>query len=145
MAALDPEGVVSFEAAGRTYKALFGFRAQKEVEIRYEKPFLSAVIEIMPFAGLSEEEQANESKVTEAMARVESGKLGELLGLTLAKHHPDLAEDEIEDIFDALNVLGVIKVLMLAIFSAMGKEEDGKSAAPGPRPNRQQRRSGSRS
>lgn len=137
--ARDPEGLVTFEAAGKTYTAVFGFRAMKAVETHFDLPFFQALQQAMP--ALKPEDANDPVKVAQAGASVSVTSIGVLFECALAKHHPDLAEDEIEDMIDELGLERVGSILGETVAAALVKE-DGQDGAGNPPKGRQRRKTG---
>lgn len=137
MAGRDPEGLVSFEAAGEKFTAVFGFRAMKHVEAHYDLPFMKVLSATMP--ALAPGDAGDQAKVMAAAMNVRMTDVFVLFGATLLKHHPDLLESEIEEIADAMGTDKVGEVIGLTIAAALAKE-DGKKPPANP-PNRRARRS----
>ena len=129
----DPEGLVRFEAAGKMFTAVFGFRAMKAVEAHYDLPFFKALQRAMP--SLRPEDAADPVKIAEAGASVSMTAVGKLFECALLKHHPDLTEADIEDMVDELGLERVGAILGDSVSAALvkDKEGDGKSAANPPR------------
>lgn len=135
--ARDPEGLVTFEAAGKRFTAVFGFRAMKAVETYYDLPFFQALQKIMP--DLAPEDAKDESKIMAAGASVRVSDVGRLFGFVLLKHHPDLTEDEIDDMIDEVELANVGAIIGSAIASGLvsGKAEKGGGRSTGnPPPSR---------
>lgn len=132
----DPEGIVTFEAAGRKYSAVFGFRAMKAVECHFgedgqPKPFFQAIASIMP--QLAPEDMGDKAKIAAASARIRFSDIGTLLQFALLKHHPDLTEEDVEDMIDAIGLGEMSRVIGDALTAALVKEGDGGSTANPPR------------
>jgi hypothetical protein len=128
--ASDPQGLVTFEAGGVKYTAVFGFRAMKAVEAHYDLPFFQALQQAMP--GLSPEDAGDPAKLAAAGAGVSLTGIGKLFECALLKHHPDLTEGAIEELVDELGFERVGALLGEAVAAALVKEGDGKSAANPP-------------
>jgi len=122
-----PDGFVTFEAGGKRYTAVFGFKAMKAVEAHYDLPFFQALQKAMP--SLAAEDAGDAKKVAAAGASVSLTAIGKLFECALLKHHPDLAEAEIEDLIDELGFEAVGTLLGEAVAAALVKEGDSKSAS----------------
>lgn len=131
----DPEGLVTFEAAGKKYTAVFGFRAMKAVETHYDLPFFQAIRSAMPAVDADETDKA---KILAAAASVRFSDLGVLFGFSLLKHHPDLTETAIEDLVDEVGLERVSSIIGQALSAALVKEGDEDSDA-NPPPGRRKR------
>jgi len=132
--ASDPEGLVTFEAAGEKFTAVFGFKAMKAVEAHYDLPFFQALQEALP--SLSPEDANDPAKVAAAGASIRMSAVGKLLECALMKHHPGLSEDDIDDIVDEIGIEAVGGIIGDAVSAAIVKEGDGKSPANPPRKGR---------
>lgn len=138
----DPEGIVTFEAAGKKFSAVFGFKAMKAVERHFgtddePKPFFQAIAGIMP--QLAPEDMGDKAKVAAASANIRFSDIGTLLEFALLKFHPDLTEAAVEDLIDEIGIGAMSQVIGDALTAALAKEGDEGSAANPP--NRQARRS----
>src|SRR5688572_14327400 len=104
--AVDPEGVVEFEAAGKKFSAVFGFKAMKAVERHFgdeqPKPFFQAIAGIMP--ALAPEDMGDKAKIAAASANIRFSDIGTLLQFALLKHHPELTETDVEDLIDEIGL-----------------------------------------
>jgi hypothetical protein len=116
----DPEGFVTFQSGGKTYTAFFGFRAMKAVESHYELPFFQALQQAMP--ALRPEDADDPKKIAEAGATIRMTEVGRLFQFALLKHHPDVSEDDIEEMIDSLGFEEVGRILGDAVASAVSKE-----------------------
>lgn len=137
----DPEGLVSFEAAGEKYTAVFGFRAMKAVEAHFgtddePMPFFQAILSIMP--SLKPEELGDQAKIMAASSKLRFSHLGVLFQYALMKHHPDLTEDHIEDIIDEIGLGKVSSTLGDALSAALIMEDADKGGKNPPKPRRRQ-------
>lgn len=145
----DPEGVVTFEAAGKKFSAVFGFKAMKAVECHFgqdgePKPFFQAISGIMP--QLAAEDMGDKAKIAAASANIRFSDIGTLLQFALLKHHPDLTEEDVEDLIDDIGLGKMSAVIGEALTAALTKEGDGSSDANPPnRQARRAQRTGSRS
>lgn len=117
---LDPEGTVTFEYDGKTYTAFFGFRAMKSVETHYDLPFFQALQKAMP--SLRPEDADDAEKVAAAGASIRMTEIGRLFQFALLKHHPDITEDDIEDMIDDLGFERAGAILGDAVAAAVSKE-----------------------
>lgn len=134
---LDPEGNATFDHAGVKYTAVFNFRAMKAVEKHYDLPFFQAIQSVMPAVQPKDAEDA--AKVEQAVLGLRLTDLGVLLGCALYKHHPDLAEDDVDEIIDGIGLNKVGEVLGEVISASVGRGDDNGSAAnprKTPRPKR---------
>jgi hypothetical protein len=131
--ALDPEGLVTFEGGGKTYTAFFGFRAMKTIEQHYDLPFFQALQRAMP--SLSAEDAGDAAKVAAAGASIRLSDVGKLFEVSLLKHHPDVTEEEVEELIDAIGFEKAGAILGQAVAAALTKEGDVSSSEnpPGPR------------
>jgi hypothetical protein len=124
----DPEGLVTFEAGGERYTAVFGFKAMKAVEAHYDLPFFQALQQAMP--DLSAEEAQDPAKVAAAGASVRMTAVGKLFEAALMKHHPGLTEDQVDNLIDEIGIEAAGDILGRSVSSALVKREgDGKSPA----------------
>lgn len=132
-----PDGLVEFEAGGERYTAVFGFKAMKLVEQHYDEPFFRAILNAMPKLE-SESDLSDPAKVSAAAADIRFGDVGKLFEFALRRHHPDLTEDQIDDIADEIGIGKVAEVVGQAFTAALVKEGDGGSSPrpPKPRANR---------
>lgn len=140
----DPEGVVTFEAAGKKFSAVFGFKAMKAVECHFgdddsPKPFFQAIAGIMP--QLAPEDMNDKAKIAAASANIRFSDIGTLLQFALLKHHPDLTESDVEDIVDEIGLGEMSKVIGEALTAALVKEGD-VGADPNPPKGRRVRQTG---
>lgn len=129
----DPEGIVTFEAAGKKFSAVFGFKAMKAVECHFgtedePKPFFQAIAGIMP--QLAPEDMGDKAKIAAASANIRFSDIGTLLQFALLKHHPDLTEAEIEDIVDEIGLGKMSEIIGNALTAALVKEGDGSKPNP---------------
>lgn len=125
----DPEGVVSFEAAGGRYTAVFGFRAMKAVELHYDLPFFEALQRAMP--SLQPEDTDDPAKVARAGASVRITDIGRLFEFALLKHHPGIDEDAVDEIVEAIGLERCGAILGEAIAAALTKDEPGPESGAG--------------
>lgn len=129
-----PDGLVTFEAAGEKFTAVFGFKAMKAAEAHFgdesgPKPFFEAIMGVMP--QLSPEDMKDKAKVAAASAKIRLTDVGTLLQFALLKHHPDLTTDDVEDIVDEIGMGKMSEIISNALVAAMVKEGDaGSSASP---------------
>lgn len=124
----DPEGTVSFEVGGEKYTSIFSYRAMKAVEVYYDKPFFRAIQHVMPNVAL--EDADDKSKMAQAAADIRFSDLGELLKFSLLKFHPDLVDDEVENIIDEMGMEAVAAVLgqaLAAALSGSGKKDGAQN------------------
>jgi hypothetical protein len=137
MAALDPEGIIPFTACGAEYRAKFGFRAQKEVERHFDKPFMTALQSVMP--QLAQEDMGDEAKVHAASADISLTHLGEMFRFSLLAYQPDIDAEEVEGIIDDIGLPKALSIMFDALRSARSfNPEAGKDATENP-PRRQRR------
>jgi hypothetical protein len=134
----DPEGLVSFESGGDKFTAVFGFRAMKEVEAHYDKPFFHAIQSAMP--NVRPEDMEDKAKIAEASTSIRITDIGVIFRAALLKHHPSLTEDDIDDLIDDVGLDVVGQIIGDALASALVKE--GDSGSPSGPPNRRARRAG---
>lgn len=143
MSTLDPEGLVTFDAAGQRYTAFFGFRAMKAVELHYDLPFFQALQQAMP--SLAPEDAEDPAKVAQAGASVRMTDIARLFEFALLKHHPEIDEAAVEDIVEAIGLQRCAAILGEAVAAALtkddGKEEAGAGAARA-NPRRRGRKTG---
>ena len=137
----DPEGLVTFEADGDKFTAVFGFKAMKAVEVYYDMPFLRAIQSAMP--SLTAEDAKDPKKVAEASADVRFSDVGRLFEFALLKHHPDLTEDEIDDLIDEIGLTKAGEIIGASLAAAISAEGDDSSGA-NPRKRSRARKTGSR-
>lgn len=138
----DPEGLVTFEADGDKFTAVFGFKAMKAVETYYDLPFFRAIQSAMP--NLSAEDAKDPKKVAEASADVRFSDVGKLFEFALLKHHPDLTEGDIDDLIDEIGLSKVSEIIGASLAAAVAGEGDDSSDANPPKRSRA-RKTGSRS
>lgn len=129
----DPEGLVSFEAGGAKYTAVFGFRAMKETEVHYDKPFFVAIAAAMPDIVAADMNDAE--KVAAAARNIRISDIGTLFRFALVKHHSDLTEADVEDLIDEIGLDAVGGILNRALSAALVKEDD-VSSDRNPRPRK---------
>jgi hypothetical protein len=129
-----PDGLVTFEAAGKKFTAVFGFKAMKAVEAHFDKPFFRAIQSAMP--DLKPEDAGDKKKIAEASAGIKFSDIGTLFGFALLKHHPDLTETDIEDMIDDIGLETASEVLGQALTAALVKEGDAGSSANPPKGRR---------
>lgn len=124
-----PDGLVTFEAAGKKFTAVFGFKAMKAVEVYYDKPFFRAIQSAMP--SISPEDAGDKAKIAEASADIKFSDVGALFGFALLRHHPELTEQDVEDLIDEIGLETAGEVIGNALSAAMTKEgDDGSSPHP---------------
>ena len=142
--AVDPEGIVTFKSGKQDYSLFFGMRAMKAVETHYDKPFFRAIQDAMP--ALDAVDLADKKKVAEATANLRLSDVAKLFEFALHKHHPELAENDVEYLIDDLGLDRTTELLGQSLTAALGAEEAGDDAAPNP-PKKSSRKSktGSRS
>jgi hypothetical protein len=128
----DPEGLVSFEAGGRKYHAIFGFKAMKAVEAHYDQPFLEAIAGTMP--DISPEDMADRAKLAAASMKIRLTDVGQMFQFALLKHHPDLTDAETEDVIDTIGMSAVSGVIGEALAAALVEADDGSAANPPRKP-----------
>lgn len=135
-----PDGLVEFEAAGEKYTAVFGFKAMKAVEAHFgdgePEPFFEAIATVMP--QLSPEDMKDKAKVAAASAKIKLTHIGALLRFALLKHHPDLTEDDVDELVDEIGVGGMSEVIGKALSAALVKEGDAGSSKNPPKARRGQ-------
>lgn len=130
----DPEGVVRFEAGGERYSAVFGFRGMKLVERRFDKGFFAALQEAMP--QLDPADMDDPEKVRAAAAGLRMENVASLFEAALAKHHPDLGEEEVEELLDELGMTRVGEILGGAVAAAIAKAAEGGDDSSPPHPRK---------
>lgn len=128
----DPEGLVTFEAEGAKYTAIFGFKAMKAVETYYDQPFFRAIQSVMP--SLSAEDAGDKAKIAEASADLRFTDIGKLFEFALLKHHPELTETDIEELIDSLTLGKTSGVIGDALAAALVQEDDDSSKPNPPKP-----------
>lgn len=130
--ALDPEGVVPLVVGSRTLKLKFGFRAIKEVERHFKQPFAAALTSIIPAAALAE--NADEAQLAGAALDLDFTAIGKLAEFALLRYQPDIAETDVEEIFDEVGIEGVLGAVMTAVQAALsaGEKKEAGAAAPNP-------------
>lgn len=124
----DPEGLVTFEAAGEKFTAVFGFKAMKAVEAHYDLPFFRAIQKAMP--SISAEDAGNKAKLAEASADLSFSDVGTLFQFSLLKHHPRLTDEQIEDIIDDIGLGRAADIIADALSAALGEGDDSSTANP---------------
>jgi hypothetical protein len=134
---LDPEGLVTFEAAGEKFTAVFGFRAMKAVETYYELPFFRALQQAMP--ALSLEDATDKAKIAEAGASVRFTDIGKLFECSLLKHHPGLTEEKVEDLIDEIGLEKAGAIIGATVAAALVREGDESSNQNPPKASRGKR------
>ncbi len=136
----DPEGLVTFEAAGKKFTAVFGFKAMKAVECHFgddqPKPFFQAIASIMP--QLAPEDMGDKAKIAAASANIRFSDIGTLLQFALLKFHPDLTEDDVENLIDEIGIGQMSQIIGDALTAALAKEGDESSSANPPKKARKQ-------
>lgn len=140
---LDPEGIVSFDADGSTYRLFFGMRAMKDIERHYEKPFMRAIQAVMP--QLDAADLGDKAKIAEASADIRLGDVGKLFEFGLVKHHPDLGEAGSEDLIDSIGLSQASELLGEALAASLGTGEAAESAPENPPKASRKGKTGSRS
>ena len=124
-----PDGLVTFEAAGEKFTAVFGFKAMKAVEAHYDKPFFHAIQQAMP--QISPEDLGDKAKIAEASANIRLTEIGALFGFALLKHHGNLTESDIEDLIDEIGLEETSMIIGNALSAALVKEgDDGSTESP---------------
>lgn len=134
---MDPEGIETFEAGGGKYTAVFGFRAMKQVETHFDLPFIQAIIKAMPTATLGDLD--DQEKVHAAAANLRFTDLGILFAAALVKHHPDLTEDDIDDLIDDLGLTRATEIIGRTVGAALVQEGDAGSTGNPRKPSRPKR------
>lgn len=129
-----PDGLVTFEAAGEKFTAVFGFKAMKAVEAHYDKPFFHAIQAAMP--QIAPEDMGNKAKIAEASANIRFSDIGALFGFALLKNHPGLTETDVEDLIDEIGLEKTSEVIGNALSAALVKEGDSGSSANPPKGRR---------
>ena len=129
-----PDGLVTFEAAGKKYTAVFGMKAMKAAEAHYDKPFFIALQSALP--NLKAEDLGDKKKIAEASLSIRFTDVCALFGFGLLKHHPELTEDDIENLIDELELDAATQILMDAIGAALVKEGDAGSSRNPPKARR---------
>lgn len=127
--ALDPEGIVTFEADGEKFSAVFGFKAMKAVETHYDLPFFRAIQSAMP--QIKPEDAEDKAKIAEASADIRFSDVGSLFQFALLKHHPKLTESDVEDLIDEIGLAKASEVIGEALAAALSTEGDD-SSSPNP-------------
>lgn len=126
----DPEGLVTFSHGGKSYTAVFGFRAMKAIEAEYDLPFFKAVQAGLP--SLSAEDAGDPVKVAEAGAGIRMTAVGSLFRASLMKHHPGVTEDDVDEMIDDIGLERAGDVIGRALAAAMAKEADGSKSTANP-------------
>jgi hypothetical protein len=129
-----PDGLVTFEAAGEKFTAVFGFKAMKAIEAHYDKPFFKAIQSAMP--DIRPEDAGDKAKLAEASANIRFSDIGALFGFALLRHHPDLTEEAIEDLIDDVGLEKASEVIGMALTAALVKEGDAGSSTNPPKGRR---------
>ncbi|MES2902827.1 MAG: hypothetical protein V4696_01455 [Pseudomonadota bacterium] len=140
---LDPEGIVSFMAGDEAYRLFFGMRAMKEIERHYDKAFMLAIQSVMP--QLSAEDMADKAKLIEASSKVRLSDVAKLFEFGLAKHHPDLSEDDVDGLIDDIGVARASELLGDALAASLGAGEADEDAPKNPPKRSRANKTGSRS
>jgi hypothetical protein len=135
---LDPEGVVTFEAAGEQFTAVFGFRAMKTVETHFDQPFFIALQSAMP--ELAAEDADDPEKIMEAGTKVRISHVGVLFEAALAKHHPGLSAEDIEDLIDEIGLEQAGEIIGKTVASALVKKGADDKSTEGPREKARRKR-----
>lgn len=133
----DPEGAVTFEAAGEKYTAVFGFKAMKAVEAHYEQPFMRAIQSAMP--NVRPEDAGDKAKIAEASADIRLTDVGKLFQFALLKHHPDLTESEVDDLIDEIGLERTGEIIGASLSAALVNEEGDASSPANPPKSRKSR------
>lgn len=134
---MDPEGLVTFEAGGKKFTAVFGFRAMKATEVHYDLPFFRAIQSAMP--QVSPEHAGDKAKIAEAAADIRLGDVGRLFQFALLKHHPDMTETEVEDLIDEIGLEKASEVIGEALSASLAGEDDDSSPANPPTRSRRKK------
>lgn len=134
-----PDGLVEFEAAGEKYTAVFGFKAMKAVEAHFGNdnepmPFFEAIASVMPT--LAPEDMGDKAKLAAASAKIKLTHVGSLMRFALLKHHPDLTEDDVDELVDEIGVGGMSEIIAKALSAALVKEGDAGSSKNPPKARR---------
>ena len=130
----DPEGLVTFEAGGAKYTAVFGFKAMKATEVHYDKPFFRAIQTAMP--SVAPEDAGDKAKVAEAAADIRLSDVGTLFQFALLKHHPELTDADVEELIDDIGLEKASEIIGDALASALVKEDDAGSPVNPPQKSR---------
>lgn len=138
----DPEGIVSFNAGGETYRLFFGMRAMKDIERHYDKPFMRAIQSVMP--KLEAADLGDKAKIAEASADIRLGDVATLFEFGLKKHH-DLSEDDVDDLIDTIGLSKASDHLGNALAAALGTGEGDDDATENPPRASRKSKTGSRS
>lgn len=125
------DGMIAFDAAGKRYSAVFGFKAMKTVEAHYDLPFFRALQDAMP--QLSPEDAGDPAKVAAAGASIRMAAVSKLFEAALMKHHPELTEDAIDDLIDEIGIARAGEILGQAVSAAIAKQEGDDGSPAGPR------------
>lgn len=118
----DPEGLVTFEADGVKYTALFGNRARKAAETHYDLPFFRILQKVMP--NLDPADVGDPAKVAAASMDVRFSDISNLFEFALLKFHRDLTEDDIDDLIDTLGIERTSAIVGQAVAAGMAREGD---------------------
>lgn len=139
---LDPEGVVPFKSEGTTYRLFFGMRARKATEVHYDLPFFHALKSALP--ALSPDDLSDPKKVAEAGMNLKFGDTAKLFEFALGKYHPQMSEDDVDNLIDEIGIELTTELLGKAIAASLAGEDDGAAGANPPVASRK-KKTGSRS
>lgn len=128
---MPSDGEVRFEAGGEVYTAVFGFKAMRAAEDHYDMPLMEAIRQALPQVGARD--MKDKAAMLEAGAKMRFSDFGKLFSFALLKHHPQLTEDDIDDICDELGLQGVAGVIGQSFAAMMAREGDGGSTQNPPR------------
>lgn len=128
-----------FEALGQEWTARFDFNAICRIEETFDKPFVEAILALMP-AGLDAIDLDDPAKIAAAAARIRLGDVRLLLREGLLGTHPGVTLEQTGDLIQALGVQKAIGIVAAGMMSALGNDSgdeggDAKGGAnPRPRP-----------
>lgn len=124
------DGMITFDAAGKRYSAVFGFKAMKTVEAHYDLPFFQALQGAMP--SLAPEDANDPAKVAAAGASIRMTDVSKLFEAALSRHHSDMTEDQVDDLIDEIGIERAGEILGQAVSAAIAKQggDDGSPANP---------------
>lgn len=135
-------GEVPFDALGARWTLFIGTAAQCALEQEHDKGFFAILQDAMPSVGLGDVD--DKAKMAAAARDLRIGTLRSFALHGLAKHHPGLSVEQVDDIIDDLGFKDFGQVIGTAIAAAADRIAEEGEKAPGKPSTRPRRQTGRR-
>ncbi|MGN5374591.1 hypothetical protein [Sphingomonas hankookensis] len=133
-------GAVPFEALGARWTLFIGTAAQCALEQEHDKGFFAILQDAMPSVGLGDVD--DKAKMAAAARDLRIATLRSFALHGLAKHHPGLSIEQVDDIIDDLGFKDFGEIIGTAIAAAADRVAEEGGTTPGKRRTRTRRPNG---